>query len=81
MEQILHQRQNQVSLHKHYFERSWLNSSFLLLVVVLVPAFWLGWKAGGEKWVSKMTTYLSELVTLAFSAYFKKRLTHYLNNQ
>lgn len=79
MDKMIRQQQMQVKIHKQYFERSRINYSALFFVVLLIPIFWLGWKASKGQWISKMATHLVELVTLTGVTYFRKQLINYLS--
>ena len=74
LDRIVQQRQLQVMEHKEYFTRSRLNHSGLWIAALFVPALCLGWKMSKEKWVSKLSMQLAELMTLAFFTYFRRQL-------
>jgi hypothetical protein len=66
-------------VHKRYFEQGRVNHSLLLVIGLLVPVIWLGWKASGEKWISKMALNIVELVSITFSTFFRRMLMNSLN--
>ncbi|WP_428412794.1 hypothetical protein [Legionella sp.] len=51
-----------------------VNYTVVLVITVLVPCMWLGWKLSEEKWLDRITAQLAELITLTFFTYFRKQL-------
>lgn len=79
MDRILHQQQIQVMAHKKYFIQKKMNHSSWLIVILLIPFLWLGWKVSSEKWITRITTQLVELMMLTFVTYSRKQLINFLN--
>ncbi|MGL5742159.1 MAG: hypothetical protein ACRCXC_06240 [Legionella sp.] len=58
--------------HKEYFAQSGFNRYHLSALLLLVTAFFIGWKMERKKWSGRVTQQITEVGTLAFLNYFKK---------
>lgn len=74
---LLHCQQKEVITQKSFIQHHRLHYSVILIVTLLVPALWLGWKMSGEKWVDKMARQVVDVVTLAFFSYFRRQLMNF----
>jgi hypothetical protein len=63
-----------VAQNKRFLGLHRVNYTVVLVIAVLVPCMWLGWKLSEEKWLDRMTAQLAELITLTFFTYFRKQL-------
>ncbi len=76
MDKRVHLQQALISQNKRSLGLHRTNYTVILVITVLVPCLWLGWKLSEEKWVDRMATQLVELITLTFFTYFRKQLIH-----
>lgn len=77
-DKILQQHRAQVLEHQHYFHYHRVNHAILLIVAILLPSLWIGFKMKGDKWINKLAAQLSEVVTLAFMTYFRRLIIRLL---
>ncbi|MFJ1269565.1 hypothetical protein ACD661_13440 [Legionella lytica] len=55
-----------------------VNYTVVLVITVLVPCMWIGWKLSEKKWLDRITAQIAELMTLTFFTYFRKELMNLL---
>ncbi|MDR3501220.1 MAG: hypothetical protein P4L79_01380 [Legionella sp.] len=60
--------------NKRYLGLHRVNYTVVLVITVLTPCMWLGWKLSEEKWIDRITAQLAELITLTFFTYFRRQL-------
>lgn len=74
MDKRVHLQRALVAQNKRFLGLHRVNYTVVLVITVLVPCMWLGWKLSEEKWLDRMTAQLAELITLTFVTYFRKQL-------
>lgn len=57
-----------------------MNDRLLMAIILLAPAFIVGWTIGRGKLVSGLSNQAVELGILAFSTQFKKQILDYVNS-
>lgn len=78
MDKMVHLQRTLVAQNKRYLGLHRINYTVVLVITVLVPCMWLGWKLSEEKWFDRITAQLAELLTLTFFTYFRKQLMNLL---
>jgi hypothetical protein len=79
MDQKIHQEQALAMAHRRYFAQGSVDYSLFLVIGLLIPCIWLGWKVSSKQWVSKIMVGLVELVAVTSSAFVRRMLMNYLN--
>ncbi|WP_238584435.1 hypothetical protein [Legionella gratiana] len=67
-------QKKELAEHKEYFAQSKINYAHLALAVLLISAFFIGWKAERKRWTGKVMQQIAEVGALAFLNHFKKTL-------
>lgn len=57
-----------------------MNDRLLMAIILLAPAFIVGWTIGRGKLVSGLSNQAIELGVLAFSTQFKKQILDFVNS-
>lgn len=77
MDAHLHLQQMQVRVYKSSLKKRQINYSGLLLMAFIIPTLFISWKMSRGNWINKLTTQLTELVTLTLMSYFRKQLINF----
>lgn len=72
MNEALQSQKDEVVEHQEYFAQSGIAYHHLTTSILLVSAFFIGWKAARIQWSGKVTHQLVEIGALALLNSFKK---------
>ncbi|MCE0724509.1 MULTISPECIES: hypothetical protein [Legionella] len=72
MDRYLQSQKDEVIEHKEYFAQSGIARYHLITPIVLVSAFFIGWRAARIQWSGKVTHQAVEIGALALLNSFKK---------
>jgi len=78
-ENRLRQMQGEMVSHEHYFESMRFSVSPWMIVVFIVPAVWLGWRASKGRWLSSLTLGLSEFLVMSLTTFFRGQILRLVN--
>jgi len=74
MDRMLLSQKNEVAGHQAYFAKSKVTRCHIATLLLLVSAFFIGWKAARKQWSGKIMQQVVEVGTLALLNSFKKTL-------